>query len=148
MASQGVQRKLAAILSADLVGYSRLMEADEAGTLERLKAARRELIDPKIAEYGGRIVKLMGDGMLVEFGSVVDAVRAAVETQRALADRNADQPGERRIEFRVVMDYGEAHGRTECYQETRRDSCCRRCRLQPAHGRGRRRNTGDASRLS
>ena len=69
------QRKLAAILAADIAGYSRLMGADEEGTLERLKALRRELIDPKIAEYKGRIVKTTGDGMLVEFGSVVDAVR-------------------------------------------------------------------------
>ncbi len=107
MASQGVQRKLAAILSADLVGYSRLMEADEAGTLERLKAAREELIDPKIAEYGGRIVKLMGDGMLVEFPSVVDAVRQAIEVQQAMGDWGGDVPVEQRFAFRIGINLGD-----------------------------------------
>ena len=78
-----VERKLAAILAADVVGYSRLMGAHEEGTLDRLKAHRRELIDPKIAEHRGRIVKTTGDGILVEFASVVDAVRCAVEVQGA-----------------------------------------------------------------
>ena len=78
-----VTRKLAAILAADVAGYSRLMGADEEGTLERLKVHRRELIDPKIAEHHGRIVKTTGDGMLVEFASIVDAVRCAVEVHRA-----------------------------------------------------------------
>src|SRR5215510_9598548 len=77
-------RRLAAILAADVAGYSRLMGADEEGTLERLKTLRRELVDPKIAEHHGRIVKTTGDGMLVEFASVVDAVRCAVEVQRAM----------------------------------------------------------------
>ena len=85
-------RRLAAILAADVVGYSRLMGADEEGTLERLKALRRELLDPKIAEHHGRIVKTTGDGMLVEFASVVDAVRCAGEIQRAMADRDLDSP--------------------------------------------------------
>ncbi len=102
-----MERRLAAILVSDVVGYSRLIRADEEGTIAALKALRADLIDPKIAEHHGRIVKLMGDGMLVEFGSVVDAVRAAVETQRALADRNADQPDERRIEFRVGVNLGD-----------------------------------------
>jgi adenylate cyclase len=84
-----VERRLAAILAADVAGYSRLMGEDEEGTLERLKALRRELVDPKIAEHHGRIVKTTGDGMLVEFGSVVDAVRCAVAVQRAMAERNA-----------------------------------------------------------
>ena len=92
-------RRLAAILAADVAGYSRLMGADEEGTLERLKALRRELLDPKIAEHHGRIVKTTGDGMLVEFASVVDAVRCAVEVQRAMAERNADIPAQRRIEL-------------------------------------------------
>ena len=83
-----VERKLAAILSADVVRYSRLMEADEAGTLARLKALRAELFDPTTQENGGRIFKLMGDGALVEFPSVVDAVRCAVEVQRGMAGRN------------------------------------------------------------
>ena len=82
-------RRLAAILAADVAGYSRLMGADEEGTLERLKALRRELVDPKIAEHHGRIVKTTGDGLLVEFASVVDAVRCAVEVQQAMAERNA-----------------------------------------------------------
>src|SRR5262249_34071234 len=81
-------RRLAAILAADVAGYSRLMGADEEGTLERLKALRRELVDPKIAEHHGRIVKTTGDGLLVEFGSVVDALRYAVEVQREMARRN------------------------------------------------------------
>jgi hypothetical protein len=82
------RRRLAAILAADVAGYSRLMGADKEGTLERLKALRHELFDPKIAEHRGRIVKTTGDGMLVEFASVVDAVRCAVEVQQAMAERN------------------------------------------------------------
>ncbi len=81
---------MAAILAADVVGYSRLMGEDEAGTLVRLKSLRKELIDPKMAEHDGRIVKLMGDGMLVEFASAVEAVQCAVEVQLAMAQRNAD----------------------------------------------------------
>ncbi len=92
MEPQKVTRKLAAILAADIVGYSRLMETDEAGTLAQLKTHRKELIDPKIAEHRGRIVKTTGDGVLVEFASVVDAVQCAVEIQRAMAQRNADVP--------------------------------------------------------
>src|SRR5437899_6241897 len=98
MAEARVQRRLAAILAADVAGYSRLMGADEEGTLERLKALRRELADPKIKEHRGRIVKTTGDGLLVEFGSVVDAVRCAVDVQRAMAVRNAAVPAEHRIE--------------------------------------------------
>jgi class 3 adenylate cyclase len=102
-----VTRKLAAILAADVAGYSRLMGADEEGTLERLKAHRRELIDPKIAEHHGRIVKTTGDGMLVQFGSVVDAVRCAVEVQQGMSERNADTPGDHQIEFRVGVNLGD-----------------------------------------
>jgi adenylate cyclase len=94
-------RRLAAILAADVAGYSRLMGADEEGTLNRLKAHRRELIDPKITEHHGRVVKTTGDGMLAEFSSVVDAVRCAVELQRAMVDRNAAEAEEKRISFRV-----------------------------------------------
>src|SRR6202008_1984437 len=83
-----VERRLAAILAADVTGYSRLIGADEGGTLERLRALRRELLDPKIAEHRGRLVKTTGDGLLVEFGSVVDALRCATEVQRAMAQRN------------------------------------------------------------
>jgi class 3 adenylate cyclase len=100
-------RRLAAILAADVAGYSRLMGADEEGTHERLKAHRRELVDPKISEHSGRIVKTTGDGMLVEFASVVDAVRCAAEVQRAMVDREADMPEDRRIRFRVGINLGD-----------------------------------------
>ena len=93
-------RRLTAILAADVAGYSRLMGADEEGTHERLKAHFRQLIDPKIKEHRGRIVKNTGDGLLAEFSSVVDAVRSAAETQRAMIDRNADIPEDKRISFR------------------------------------------------
>ena len=101
MDPQPVRRRLAAILAADVVGYSRLMGVDEEGTLARLKALRRELISPKITEHRGRIVKTTGDGILLEFKSVTDAVLCAVDVQRAMLERNADVPAERRIEFRV-----------------------------------------------
>src|SRR5258706_6349562 len=99
MPADRVERKLAAILAADVVGYSRLMGVDEEGTLERLKAHRRELIDPKIVEHRGRIVKTTGDGILIEFPSVVDAVRCAVEVQKGMVDRSASVPEDKRIEF-------------------------------------------------
>ena len=101
------QRRLAAILAADVVGYSRLVRRDEEGTLAALKSLRSDLIDPKIAEHHGRIVKLMGDGMLVEFGSVVEAVLAATETQQALAEHNAGLPTERRMAFRIGINLGD-----------------------------------------
>ncbi len=100
-------RRLAAVLAADVAGYSRLMGADEEGTLERLKALRRELADPKIKEHRGRVVKTTGDGLLIEFGSVVDAVRCAVEVQREMAERNVDVPLDRRIEFRMGINLGD-----------------------------------------
>jgi adenylate cyclase len=100
-------RRLTAILAADVAGYSRLMGADEEGTHERLKEHRRELFDPKIAEHHGRIVKTTGDGLLVEFPSVVDAVGCAVEVQRAMIERNAAIPPEKRIEFRVGVNLGD-----------------------------------------
>ncbi len=102
-----MERRLAAILAADVVGYSRLIRADEEGTIAALKALRADLIDPKIAEHHGRIVKLMGDGMLAEFASVVDAVRAAVETQQAVAEHNSNIPEDTRIEFRVGINPGD-----------------------------------------
>ena len=102
-----MERRLAAIMAADVVGYSRLIRADEEGTLAALKALRANVIDPKIAEHNGRIVKLMGDGMLAEFPSVVGAVRAAVETQQAVAERNSSLPADRRIEFRVGINLGD-----------------------------------------
>src|SRR5947209_7984718 len=91
-----IDRRLAAILAADVAGYSRLMGADEEGTHERLKAVRRQLVDPKITEHHGRIVKTTGDGLLAEFASVVDAVRCAAEVQRGMIDREPELPGERR----------------------------------------------------
>src|SRR5271170_5953319 len=100
MAETRVERRLAAILAADVAGYSRLMSNDEEGTLAALKACRRELIDPKMVEHHGRIVKPTGDGALVEFASAVDATRCAVEVQRAMAERNTAIPEDRRIEFR------------------------------------------------
>jgi len=107
MAEARVDRRLAAILAVDVVSYSRLMGTDEEGTLAALKAYRRELIDPKIAEHHGRIVKTMGDGALVEFGSAVDAIRCAVDIQRAMVKRNADAPEDRRIEFRIGVNVGD-----------------------------------------
>ena len=102
-----VERRLAAILAADVAGYSRLIEADEEGTLSRLKALRAELIDPKIAVHRGRIVKTTGDGLLVEFASVVDAVRCAAEMQAAMAERHAPLPPDRRIDFRIGINVGD-----------------------------------------
>ncbi len=107
MADARVDRRLAAILAVDVAGYSRLMGADEEGTLAALKACRRELIDPKIAEHQGRIVKTTGDGALVEFASAVDAVRCATEIQRAMAERNADTPDDGRIAFRIGINVGD-----------------------------------------
>src|SRR5215469_13472514 len=110
-------RRLAAILAADVAGYSRLMGADEEGTLERLKALRHELVDPKIAEHHGRIVKTTGDGLLVEFASVVDAVRCAVAIQRGMGARNDSTAEDERIQFRVginsgdvIVEDGDIHG--------------------------------------
>jgi len=107
MAEARVERRLAAILAADVAGYSRLMGVDEEGTLAALKADRREIIDPKIAEHRGRIVKTTGDGALVEFASAVDAVRCAMEIQRAMAERNAAVPEDRRVEFRIGINVGD-----------------------------------------
>ena len=102
-----VERRLAAILAADVAGYSRLIECDEEGTLGRLRMLRAEVIDPQIAGHRGRIVKTTGDGLLVEFASVVDALRCAVEIQAALADNNAPLPPDRRIEFRIGIHQGD-----------------------------------------
>jgi len=107
MGSKGVQRRLAAILAGDVVAYSRLMEADEIDTLNRLKAHRRELIDPAIAAHHGRIVKTTGDGMLVEFASVVDAVTCAITMQRGMVGRNGTVPDDRRIVFRIGINVGD-----------------------------------------
>jgi len=107
MVEARVERRLAAILAADVAGYSRLMGVDEEGTLAALKAYRRELIDPKIAEHRGRTVKTTGDGALVEFASAVDAVRCAMQIQHAMAERNAPVPEDRRIEFRIGINVGD-----------------------------------------
>jgi adenylate cyclase len=100
-------RRLAAILAADVAGYSRLMGADEEGTHERLKAHRRQLVDPKVSEHKGRIVKTTGDGLLVEFASVVDAVRCAAEVQRGMLDREPEATDERQIRFRIGVNLGD-----------------------------------------
>jgi adenylate cyclase len=100
-------RRLAAILAADVAGYSRLMGSDEEGTHERLQAHLRELVNPKIAEHRGRTVKNTGDGLLAEFPSVVDAVRCAVEVQRGMIDREPEVPEERRIRFRIGVNLGD-----------------------------------------
>src|SRR4029078_12388567 len=102
-----MERRLAAIFAADVVGYSRLMRLDETGTLATLKAHRREMADGKIAEHQGRIVKLTGDGILVEFPSVVNAVACAAEIQRRMRERNAGVPEDRRIEFRIGVHLGD-----------------------------------------
>jgi adenylate cyclase len=102
-----VERKLAAILAADVVGYSRLMQQDEAGTFERLRAHRKGLFEPKIAQHNGRVFKLMGDGLLAEFSSVVDAVECAVVLQREMAERNNDLPEDQRIYIRMGVHLGD-----------------------------------------
>src|SRR5438034_3437912 len=102
-----MERRLTAILAADVVGYSRLMGANESGTLATLDALRTDFVNPKISEHQGRIVKLTGDGMLVEFPSVVNAVACAVEIQRQMLERNADVPRDRQIEFRIGVNLGD-----------------------------------------
>src|SRR6266446_3251124 len=107
VSSERVERRLTAVLAADVAGYSRLMGADEEGTLARLKAIRKSLVDPIIAARRGRIVKTTGDGMLVEFSSAVDAVRGAVEVQSGMAEQNASPPLDVRIEFRIGIHVGD-----------------------------------------
>jgi len=107
LSGERVERRLAAILAADVAGYSRLMGSDEAGTLARLRTHRRELIDPKIADHRGRVVKTTGDGILIEFPSVVEAVSCAVAVQRGMAERNAAAPEHQRIVFRVGINLGD-----------------------------------------
>src|SRR3712207_5335744 len=104
MAAPRVDRRLAAVLAADVVGYSRLMGRDEQGTLDRLRAHRKELLEPLVAEHGGRIVKLMGDGVLCEFPSAVHAVRCAVLVQRGMAEREAGVVEDKRIRLRVGIN--------------------------------------------
>jgi adenylate cyclase len=107
LSGERVERRLAAILAADVAGFSRLMGQDEAGTLARLWAHRRELIDPEIAEHRGRIVKTTGDGILIEFPSVVEAVACAVAVQRGMTERNVSTPVDQRIVFRVGVNLGD-----------------------------------------
>ncbi len=107
MVEERAQRRLAAILAADVVGYSRLMEQDEAGTFERLRAYRKELIEPEVAQHQGRVFKLMGDGLLAEFASVVEAVECAAVVQRAMAERNAGLAEDRRIDLRIGINLGD-----------------------------------------
>ena len=105
--AERVIRRLAAVLVADMVGYSRLIGLDEEGTIARHQALRRELIDPRIAEFGGRIVKTTGDGLLVEFPSVVDAVRCAIAVQEAMPVHEAGSPEDRRIQYRIGINLGD-----------------------------------------
>ncbi|HEX3063877.1 MAG TPA: adenylate/guanylate cyclase domain-containing protein, partial [Dongiaceae bacterium] len=107
MAEEPVERRLAAILAADVVGYSRLMEANEERTMAALKQHRREFFDPTVAKHNGRIFKVMGDGFLVEFGSVLNAARCAVEIQRGMLERNAGVPEDRHIKFRIGINLGD-----------------------------------------
>src|SRR6202163_4609767 len=107
LSSERVDRRLAAVLAADVAGYSRLMGLNEEGTLANLKSFRKTLVDPAITAHRGRIVKTTGDGMLVEFASAVDAARCAVEVQRGMAAQNADVPQEVRIEFRIGIHVGD-----------------------------------------
>jgi adenylate cyclase len=110
MAEERAQRRLAAILAADVVGYSRLMEADEAGTLAALKERRKNILEPTIRSHGGRIVKVMGDGVLVEFGSAVNAVNAAVELQQKMANANETISDDRHIVLRIGINLGDIVG--------------------------------------
>src|SRR6201996_1314912 len=107
LSEERVDRRLAAVLAADIAGYSRLMGRDEEGTVAQLKVLRKTLVDPGIAAHRGRIVKTTGDGMLVEFGSAVDATRCAVEVQRGMATSNVDIPEAKRIEFRIGIHVGD-----------------------------------------
>ncbi len=107
MSEEGIERRLTTILASDVVGYSRLMAGDESGTFARLKAHRKEIVEPKTAEYRGRVVKLMGDGTLMEFGSVVDAVNFAVDVQRAMTLRSTDVPEDQRIRYRIGINIGD-----------------------------------------
>src|SRR5262245_14347205 len=107
MAGERVERRLSAIFASDIVGYSRLMEADEEGTLARMNAHRREFLEPAVAQNRGRIVKRTGDGVLIEFSSAVDAARCAVDVQRGMGERNTGVPPERRIELRIGIHVGD-----------------------------------------
>jgi len=107
MAEDRVQRRLAAVLAADVVGYSRLMEADEAGTLATLKARRKEVLEPLVAQYQGRVFKVTGDGALVEFASAVNAVQCAVDLQQGMATANDGQPEQRHIVLRIGVNLGD-----------------------------------------
>src|SRR6476646_3031903 len=107
LAGERVERRLAAVLAADVAGYSRIMGSDEEGTLARLKAVRKAIVDPVITSHRGRIVKTTGDGMLVEFASAVDAARSAVEIQRNMSAQNAEVPQDIRIEFRIGIHVGD-----------------------------------------
>ena len=129
-----VERRLAAILAADVVGYSRLMEVDEAGTLARLKTIRLELIDPAIAKCKGRIIKTTGDGMLVEFQSVTEALRCAVDFQERMARRNRDMPASRVLVYRIGINLGDVIVGGRRYLWRRRQHC-RAARIDSGTGR-------------
>src|SRR5262245_22941614 len=107
MAEERTQRRLAAILAADVVGYSRLMEVDEAGTLAALKARRRDVLEPLVGKHQGRVFKVTGDGVLIEFASAVNAVQCAVELQQGMATANEGQPEDRQILLRIGVNLGD-----------------------------------------
>ena len=127
-----MERRLTAILAADVVGYSRLMGANEVGTLIALKSHRAELIDAKISEHQGRIVKLTGDGMLVEFPSVVNAVDCATKIQREMHARNTNVPGDRRIEFRIGINLGDIIFENNDYSMATASALRRELRVSPS----------------
>src|SRR5499426_2467857 len=107
MAEERVQRRLAAILAADVVGFSRMMEADEAGTLATLKARRKEVLEPLVAKHQGRVFKVTGDGVLVEFASAVNAIQCAVELQQGMAAANNGQADDRQVVLRIGVNLGD-----------------------------------------
>ena len=133
-----IERRLAAILAADIAGYSRLMNQDEVATLNALKAHRRELVDPTIAMHRGRIVKTTGDGMLVEFASIVDAVGCAVSIQRGMIGRNEAVPQDRQIIFRIGINVGDIIAMAAIYSATARTPGAAECAHREARASARR----------
>jgi hypothetical protein len=139
------QRKLAAIVAADVVGYSRLMGRDESGTLARLRKTRSEHLDPVLTKYGGRLVKLTGDGALIEFASAVDALSAAIEFQQAMAEANHDQPADTALVFRMDLHLGHLSRRRQSLRRWRQ-RCSNKRRALPTLRTDRGMNRADLQR--